>query len=209
MSAYKHDVLKVYSDADGVCMNWLQGFIDYMDTCGHSALSDQPKNFSMVDIFPSLEKPWEMIAGYHASEIYRNIRSYDDAKLAFRKIQQLGGDVTIVSSCGKEPHVTESRNAHIEAEFGTSVSDVILLDYAASKYDTLKQLPSGLFIEDQVKIAVEGARAGHRALLRDRSYNVDEHHPDVHRIYNMADVPRAIENSLDWQKMEQESYVLL
>lgn len=205
MSASKHDILKVYSDADGVCMNWLQGFIDYMETQGHVAVSDQPVNFSMVDIFPSIDKPWEMIADYQASDIYRNIRSYDDAKLAFRKIEQLGGEITIVSSCGKDPRVIEARMAHLEAEFGSSVKEVILLDYAASKHDTLKQLPSGIFIEDQGKIAIEGAQAGHRALLRNRSYNVTEHHPDVHRIHNMAEVSLAIENSLKWRKMEKDS----
>lgn len=199
----KHDILKLYSDADGVCINWLQGFIDYMHSIGIAAEHEQPNVFSMTDIFPTLEKPWEHIHDYQLSDIYRNIRAYDDAKLAFRKIEQLGGEVIIVSSCGKDKKVIESRMHQIESEFGSSVKDVILLDYASPKLDTLKQLPSGIFIDDQGKIAIEGAQAGHRSLIRNQSYNINEHHPDVYRIHNMAKVSQAIEESLEWGKMER------
>jgi len=199
----KHDVLTVYSDADGVCINWLQGFIDYMDTIGFTAEHDRPTLFAMNDIFLNVAKPWEYIHDYQTSEIYRNIRSYDDAKLAFRKIEQLGGEVVIVSSCGKDKKIVESRMHQIESEFGTSVKDVILLDLGASKLETLKQLPSGIFIDDQGKIALEGAQSGHRAIIRNQSYNINEHHPDVHRIHNMAKISQAIEENIAWKMMEE------
>lgn len=201
----KHDVKKIYSDADGVCLNWLSGFIQFMDREGHAAMHDQPKNFSMVDIFPTIEKPWELIADYHRSEFYDVIRAYADAKEAFKHLKANGAEIVIVTSCGDEPEIMRSRDATVEREFGSDVSDIIYLPYGSSKYEKLKSLPPGVFIDDQPQIALEGAQAGHHAILRDRSYNINEHHIDYHRVENMQVWAQRLTNAYDITRNLQES----
>lgn len=181
-----------YCDADGVCLDWLTQFINFCESKGHIALHDQPENFSMVDIFPTLKQPWKLIEEYQQSEFYAQIKAYDDAKLAFAEAKEAGVDIIIVTSCGKDDYVVQCRKKTVEQEFNGVVSDIRFLDYGASKLKELKKYRSGVFMDDQEAIALEGRDAGHHSLLRCRSYNRTANPEGVIRVDDMRQVSRGL-----------------
>jgi len=185
MHSLNSDAPIIYTDADGVIFNWLDGFIEYCASVGHQAISNEPSYFNMTDIFPSLDKPWTLIDAYQASDFYHNIKAYEDARALLKKAKGLGAKIVIVTSCGDTEDIITSRNKSVDREFERCVDDIIYLPLASSKKDTLIKLPSGIFIDDQSKMAIEGAEAGHLSILRDRSYNINDHNDAYSRITNM------------------------
>ena len=184
----KSDNPILYSDADGVILDWLSGFIDYCASIKHIALHKEPTRFDMQDIFPKLEKPWELIHDYQASEFYHNMKSYQDAREALQRTKDMGVSNIIVTSCGDTSDIMNSRNATIEREFSGCVDNIIYLPYGSSKLEILKKLKPGVFIDDQEKIAIEGLKAGHDSFLKKQSYNINHTNKLLGSIDNMNEI---------------------
>tara|TARA_R110001583_G_scaffold161109_1_gene313010 strand:- start:2822 stop:3493 length:672 start_codon:yes stop_codon:yes gene_type:complete len=168
------------SDLDGVYVDWAKGFVRYMASIGHIAPHSNPTVFSMVDIFPQLEKPWIHIKDYQQSEFYSQIAPYAGAREAYQDMADAGIKIIAVSSCGLEAETVRMRTEFIEAE--GFFSDMILLDLGASKQGVLETFTDAAFIDDQPHVAYEGLEAGHIALLKTMPYNLTANVQDMIRI---------------------------
>lgn len=188
------------SDVDGVAIDWLQGYINFNAEHGHYALHNQPSDFAMRDIFPTLEKPWERIMEYQNSHHYTNLKAYDDTKQAYSKIHELGAKIIFISSCGTTDFIKKARIDTLNRELEGKFDDIIMLEIGASKLDVLKKFPSSVWIEDQMKFAIEGAIAGHRSFLRNMPYNKMDSHPKVNRLSAMNTLMKHFQKSRDLEK---------
>lgn len=176
------------SDVDGVLMDWLGGFIKYMASIGHTALHDQPTEFSMVDIFPTCEKPWVHIMDYQHSAFYCEIKAYSDAINVYKNLHDSGVEVIFVTSCGDTDLIKQVRTQVLNAELGGKFSSIHFLPLGADKTELLKSFEAGVFIDDQMKVAMNGLAGGHTCLLKDMPYNQYDHDEEVTRISNFEEL---------------------
>ncbi|MCF2903275.1 hypothetical protein L1267_23180 [Pseudoalteromonas sp. OFAV1] len=181
-----NDKTYIYTDGDGVCLDWLSGFINFCKNEGHIALHKEPERFDMCDIFPSLINPSELIDSFQKSIFYDQIEAYSDAIEAFEIAKMKGANITMITSCGESRHVINSRKRTVQRELAGLIDDIIFLPLGASKLSTLKKLPSGIFIEDQPKLALEGVAAGHLSILKSQSYNLNFSHDAVTRVNDLT-----------------------
>lgn len=178
--------LTLLTDLDGVSLNWLDGFCRYMENVqGHQAIHQSPENFSMIDIFPELEKPYVHITDYHHSEFYRDIKPYTGSIDGYETLRDMGVEIIAITSCGEEKKVQDYRMGHIDKYFGHVIDDAILLPLGVSKEEALSKFDNSVFIDDQMINAIAGAKTNHDSFIWDMSYNKKEEQPlDVKRAYN-------------------------
>lgn len=178
----ENNVVMLLSDIDGVAADWLGGFIKYCDSIGHIALHNKPLEFGMADIFPTLEKPWEHIMDYQHSPFYQEIKAYQEVKDVYAKLYDMGVEIVFVTSCGLTEDILDARRIMLEREFDGKFHGIEFLELGASKLDILNKYPSATFIDDQIGMAIEGAKTGHKSFLRNMSYNSNDSHQDVTRL---------------------------
>ena len=172
------------SDIDGVTIDWLDGFIKYCEKKGHKAKHNKPKEFGMTDIFPTLEKPWELIKDYQDSEEYSNIKAYPEAVEVYNKLYDMGVKIIFVTSCITSDKVEEVRTKTMKEEFNGKFDHIEYLDFGASKLEVLNKYPSATYIDDQLKMAIEGSETGHDSFVMDMSYNQNDNDNRVNRLYH-------------------------
>lgn len=176
------------SDIDGVTIDWLEGFIKYCESIGHKALHNEPKVFAMTDIFPDLEKPWVHIMDYQHSPYYDEIKAYPEVVEVYNKLHDMGVKIIFVTSCGTTEHIKEARNKVMEKEFNGKYEHIEYLDFGASKTEILNKYPNATYIDDQMKMSIEGAESGHDSFIKDMSYNREDSDERVKRLYSFKDL---------------------
>lgn len=167
------------TDLDGVSIDWLKGFVNYMEhELGHKAEHLSPKHFSMIDIFPEIEKPYLHIKDYQHTNHYRDVEAYHGAYDAYKTLKEMGVGVIAVTSCGEEKKIQENRLYNLEKNFPDIFDDIHLLGLGADKTDILSKYDSSRFIDDQIGNVISGVQTGHKSYLWDMSYNKEEQLPE-------------------------------
>lgn len=162
------------SDVDGVPIDWLQGYIDYQAEKGVQALHNKPKYFSMVDIFPTLEKPWLDVMDFQHTEHYLNLKAYKGAKEAYNKLYDNGTKIYFITSCGETDFIKSTREKMLNRELDGKFEDIIYCPLGGSKEAILKKFAPATFIDDQINMVNQGFNAGHNALLKNMTYNIND-----------------------------------
>ena len=167
------------TDLDGVSIDWLKGFVNYMEhELGHKAEHLKPKHFSMIDIFPEIEKPYLHIKDYQHTDHYREVESYKGSYEAYKTLKEMGVSVIAVTSCGEEKKIQENRLYNLEKNFPDIFDDIHLLDLGADKTQVLSKYDNSRFIDDQLGNVLSGVKTGHKSYLWDMSYNKEDELPE-------------------------------
>lgn len=172
------------SDIDGVTIDWLEGFVKYCESIGHKAKHNEPEEFSMRDIFPTLEKPWEYIMDYQHSEYYKEIKAYPEVVEVYNKLHDMGVKIVFVTSCGTTDFIKEARTKVMQDEFNGKFDHIEFLEFGESKTEILNKYPNATYIDDQIKMSIEGAETGHDSFIKDMSYNGNDNDDRVKRLYS-------------------------
>lgn len=77
----------------------------------------------------------------------------------------------VVTSCSSDWDTVEMRKANLKRYFGPIFGSVHCLDLGQSKEVLLHAFEPGIWIEDNLKNALIGVRAGHRTFMRQTSHN--------------------------------------
>lgn len=178
-------------DGDGVAIDFSAGFAAYMKaTHNILPLAPEPAQFNYSDIYPHVEKPWVNIPAFIQSEFFRDTPFYPEAITALNHIHQQGVRILMVTSCGDEDAVKRARLSCIDKQVGGIIDDVIFLPLGGGKLEILSTLPKASFVDDQLALCIDGAKAGHQSYLFDRRYN---------RHVTLNDLqPYGIHRALSW-----------
>lgn len=197
------------SDIDGVVVDWLDGFIKYCESIGHKALHSNPIEFSMTDIFPTLERPWEHIMDYQHTKFYQELKAYPDAVAVYNKLYDMGVKIVFVTSCGTTPEIIDARTNMMNSTFNGKFETIEFLELGASKVDILKKYPTATFIDDQMKVALEGVESGHHSFVKNMSYNTNDHNENVERLMSFTPLISYFSKKMnpDFNKKTQEDMV--
>jgi hypothetical protein len=180
-------------DIDGVFFNWARGFCQYMASIGFESLHDNPTKFTMTDIFPQLEKPWEHIMDFQHSPFYRGLETYPEIEKALYRVKALGVNIIAVSSCGTTEVIQRVRREDL-AKYNL-FNDVVMLDLGAAKTEVLAQYPRAVFVDDQIEVAAQGMESGHISFVADMPYNQTPLPDGLYRLKEPNELVRLFESA--------------
>jgi hypothetical protein len=181
------------TDLDGVSVDWLSGFAKFMELeLGHKAEHLNPLNFTMIDIFPNLEKPYVHVRDYQHTDYYKNAPAYVGAYESYKVLKDMGVNIVAVTSCGTDKKIKENRIYNLESNFPNIFDEVHMLEIGEDKSKILSNYRSSKFIDDQIANVIAGSKTGHESYLWDMSYNTKEVLPE--KAFRMKNWDALIEN---------------
>lgn len=168
-------------DCDGVLLNWLRGFKDYLYDTYSIELKGRPDNYSMEEWIGEDE---EVIREYirefnEESDSFGDLGPMPDAVFSMEYLcNEFKLDPVVITSCTDKPDRAEIRKENIKRHF-PQVSEVhcvplhsskkeILQEYWENKYEIVP-----MWVEDNFDNAIDGLEAGYggNVFFLDNKYN--------------------------------------
>lgn len=176
-------------DADGVLLNYLEGFIRFCRLSGYVVHCEahEVSDWSMKTAFghdKSDEWVRERIEEFSTSIEFSKIPFLPGAVDAIHHLKSLRDDVdvVIVTSAGTSAETANLRRINLEA---FPVDDIHVLPLGANKTEHLSKFPSGsLFVDDLYKHVQAAESVGVKGVLFRQPYNVADNHDPVIKCWN-------------------------
>lgn len=166
----------ILTDIDDTCLNWMDGFISYMNKRNGSNIQ---KVTSALDYN---YMTWENFFGVEPGTMQQYIVDFNENSWEFgclnpihsadSYMQMLHKDFGVkfvgISSCSNSANTKNLRMANLHHVFGMDVfEDVYCLGLGESKIDVLKKFDTSIWIEDRPQHAIAGSECGHHSILLD------------------------------------------
>lgn len=185
----------IYSDVDGVVLNFSAGFYAFMAAeFGVLATEPEPMNFDYSDVFRDIDMPAKHIKKFICeSEFFASLPPYADSFDAISLLSSAGVVVNFITSIKCSSHSEAARTNNLNKLF-LAPQKITCLDLSACKSDALRSLPPGVFVDDQPSVCERVAELNlHKVFLMDRRYN-QRHLPEsVTRIKSLFELPHFIQ----------------
>jgi len=163
----------VLLDCDDVLLNWLEGFAMYCSAqLDRDVCPKGPDNWVM-DKWLGTEphETIQLIEEFNSSDDFGKLSPVDGAQAAVRVFQAHRVRMHVITSCSSDWDTVEMRKCNLRAYFGDVFDSVHCLDLGQSKEQILHAFDPCLWIEDNLKNALIGVKAGHKVLMRQTSHN--------------------------------------
>lgn len=163
----------ILTDVDGVMLDWLTGFDQFMSSVGYPAIADEHMyalarrhNIDQLEVY-------RLAKEFNTSEAIAELQPLNGAVKYVRKLQEQGFRFIAITSLSDHPDSYNYRMRNLQHLFGSAVEELVCLDTGAPKIDVLKRWEgSGLFwLEDHVKNALDGVELGLKSVLVSATHN--------------------------------------
>lgn len=177
----------IYTDCDGVLLDWETGFHDWMERKGYTAL-DKTQYLMGKAYGIKHSEASNLIKQFNESSAIVDLEAFRDARSAVARLVEAGYKFHMISSLSKEPSAAKLRIKNLEDIFGKDVFvDYLFLDTGADKDEVLDKLPKGSWwIEDKDENAIVGHQCGLSSLLVAHKHN--EHVTHIPRFDTLNDI---------------------
>lgn len=172
----------IVTDADGVLVNWVYSFDQWMKRHGYNKLRDNL--YELTDTYGITHEESRRLTRMF-NETY-NIGHMPPMRDAIKYVKKLHEDHGFVFHCitslSSEPYAAKERERNLTSLFGpTAFEKIICLDTGADKDDALVPYKDTgcFFIEDKVENAETGHRMGLQSILLEQDYNMSFKHNDI------------------------------
>jgi len=181
-------------DVDGCLLNWLDRFVDYMHSEGYTTYLDDPDQYNLESFFDvPAEDVYKRITTFNDDHWkFGTLDTYKGTKEAMSLLVDLGYRFVAITSCSDKESVADLRRANLYNIFGDVFDKVHCIALHKDKGPILRQYEPTFWIEDRFSHAIEGAIAGHTAILIDRPWNQDEYEALVTRCHSWAEIVQYI-----------------
>ncbi len=162
----------ILTDADGVLLDWIQGFVAWMHDHDHVLPPDTVFHYNIAKwygITNELAKQYTI--QFNASNKIRNLYPYIDALEYVPRLYNLAYRFVVISAIGTTQSCYDNRRFNLEHVFGPIFDDVLLVDNGASKKELLKKFNPAIWVEDHPHNAEDGHALGHKTFLIDHQHN--------------------------------------
>ena len=172
---FRHKV--IITDCDGVLLNWIDAFHEYMTLEGYKR--GDSTSYHMSTVYPDLDKPesFTIVDRFNQSANIAFLEPIRDSVHYVKKLhEEHGYRFLVLTSMTSNQYAIELRRQNLERVFGDKfLYSLVSLECGASKRDTLKCLktehPNAVWIEDKVENALDGDAEGYDSILIRHPYN--------------------------------------
>lgn len=165
----------IVTDADGVLLDWLGGFNDYMVSLGYSQKPGTSHMYELEVRFGiDRDTVMKCIHDFNESERISSLSAFEDSVEYVTKLVEDGYRFVCVTSVSENPETKAYREENLRNLFGNAFVEVICLAVGQDKQAILNEIAGGTklyWIEDHFKNAEAGYEAGLTSILIDNDYN--------------------------------------
>ena len=164
----------ILSDADGVLVNWNNGFTKFMIEKGFPQIPNTDHEYSISARHNiSTKKAMEFVKEFNEGADIEHLHPFADSVKYVGKLARLGFRFIVVTSISSHPDAKVRRTKNLQNIFGDVFDDVHCIEQGASKANILMNwADTGYFwIEDHMRQAEAGHEAGLRTVLIKHPYN--------------------------------------
>ena len=171
----------ILTDADGVLLNWRQGFLDWLpDHIVNTACPIKLKQYDFSDAFDlDADAVQQLAHDFNESPDIVRLRPWVDALEYVKLLGEQGFRFRVFSAMGDKPISQVLRRQNLQILFGDLFDEVTCIPVGESKYSLLSKYEgSGLFwLEDHVSHAGDGHDLGLQSILVSDITNL--HYTDI------------------------------
>lgn len=164
----------ILTDADGVLLNWLTRFDQFMAEKGYVLIPGTEALYTMSQRYDiKSEDATALIKDYNKSRYISDLDAYKDSVEYIAKLVEHGFKFVVITSISSHPDASVYRTNNLKNLFGDIFTDIICLETGGPKDHVLKHWEgSGLFwIEDHIKNAEVGYDLGLKSVLVQQDHN--------------------------------------
>lgn len=177
----------ILTDCDGVLLDWVYSFENYMKEHGYTKKVDGVYDLAIAYGMPKAEMK-AFVRTFNESSNIGSLTPFRDAIKYVRKLHEEHGFVFhCITSLSTNEYAGKLRRKNLNSIFGVNIFEkVICLDCGADKDDALLPYKDTdcFWIEDKPENAVCGSDLGLCAVLIEHDYNKDFVHPDISVVKN-------------------------
>lgn len=191
----------VILDCDGVLLDWESGFRMWVQGVYPETrfTSDYPADWDLSKwIGCTQEQAFNLIRSFNQTSYFGALSPMPDAARLLYEIDRRGHPIYVVTSCSSDPVVLRRREQNLGRVFSIGIRRTICLDLGVSKLETLRAFRmiygECIWVEDNLKNALDGFTAGHRSFFLRRPHNETQWELEkkgispVNPIENLADL---------------------
>lgn len=188
-------MIELYTDVDDVALKWMEGFRAFITSKGISTNGAYPIQWDMSHW---VNGPWkDLIREFNTSPAFGKLKPYRDAVDVLTQMKAKNFRITAITACSSSPEVHERRKQNLEKYFSGIFNDLITVDLGQSKYEILKKLTKGFWVEDRMENALDGLICGHTCFLMTRPHNLYQQHTDIVRVKSWNSILTRIDMQLE------------
>lgn len=164
----------ILTDADGVLVNWLAKFDQFMADSGYKMIPGTEGYYSMTNRYGITEdKAYELIKSYNCGPFMAELSPFADAQEYIPKLADHGFKFVCITSISSHPDAQKYRSQNLKDLFGDIFLEVVCLETGAAKDHVLKLWEGSEFfwIEDHIKNAEVGHSMGLKSILVQQNHN--------------------------------------
>lgn len=166
----------VLLDCDDVLLNWLEGFAFFCSEKLSKVIDTRGPDDWVMDKWLGTEphETIQLIEEFNSSEHFGRLSPVDGVANALNTaIAEAGARVRfhVITSCSSEWDTVEMRKDNLRRHFGPIFDSVHCLDLGKKKETLLHAFEPGIWVEDNLKHAIAGVKAGHKTFMRQTSHN--------------------------------------
>jgi FMN phosphatase YigB (HAD superfamily) len=164
----------ILTDVDGVLLNWIHGFKEFVELKGFTVDTDEPYHYDLRTWLKT-DNVLPLIEEFNYSSYFKQLKPIAGAVDAMSRLSKKY-QIVVISSCGVG--LEEARTENLVNVFGDIFKDIICIPLAVSKERYLARYKNCWWIEDNYEHAKSGADLGHTTLLFKKYTN--QTHRDNH-----------------------------
>jgi 5'(3')-deoxyribonucleotidase len=169
------------TDVDGVVVDWVKTFGEFVTSKGFTLQFEHPQTWGMTEWFnASANQITELITEMNSSEIFARIPIFPDAQKVLPQLAEKY-DLVAITSCSNDALTIARRKRNLEM-IDVKFKEVHCLNFNESKKDWLKSYPTTVWVEDRFEGAECGVETGHKSILINRPYNLNQSHQKIIKV---------------------------
>lgn len=162
----------IYTDCDGVLLDWETMFHEWMENKGYTAVT--PGLYKINEVY-NMEKAESkrLIREFNESAWMIDLPAFRDARSGIARLVEAGYKFHVISSLSNDRKAHMLRISNLKTIFGRDAwVDFTFLDTGADKDEALAPLPKGAWwIEDKDENALVGKELGLNSILISHAHN--------------------------------------
>lgn len=168
----------VILDCDGVLLDWETGFRNWVLRHRPTTVfaSEYPTDWDLSHwIGCTPDESMALIQGFNQSAYFGCLSAMPGAARMLYELERRRHPLFVLTSCSSDQITVARRKRNLEIVFAARIERVICLDLGVSKLETLRAFSTVfgecIWVEDNMKNALDGYTAGHRSFFLHRPHN--------------------------------------
>lgn len=168
----------VIFDCDGVLLDWEAGFRNWVLRHSPTTVftSDEPRDWDLSKwLGCQPDEAMGLVQAFNKSDYFGYLSAMGDATRVAASLDRRGHPLFVLTSCSSDYLTQFRRVRNLEFIFAARFQRVICLDLGVPKLETLRAFRTiygeCIWVEDNLKNALDGFTAGHRSFFLRRPHN--------------------------------------